>query len=72
MFTDLVSSTALTQRIGDEAAQQVVETHDAAVREALAGHDGVQVKHTGDGIMAAFDSATDAARAAQLDRKSVV
>lgn len=65
MFTDLVSSTALTQRVGDDAAQEVVEVHDQAVRQALDAHNGVQVKHTGDGIMAAFDSATDAARAAQ-------
>jgi class 3 adenylate cyclase len=65
MFTDLVSSTALTQRVGDDAAQQIVEAHDAAVRDALTAHNGVEVKHTGDGIMAAFDSATDAARAAQ-------
>ena len=28
-----------------------------------AAHNGVEVKHTGDGIMAAFDSPTDAARA---------
>jgi adenylate cyclase len=66
MFTDVVSSTALTQRVGDHAAQQVVEAHDAAVRDALEDNNGVEVKHTGDGIMAAFDSATDAARAAQL------
>lgn len=63
MFTDLVASTALTQHVGDDAAQQVVETHDAGVQAALAAHGGVQVKHTGDGIMAAFDSATEAARA---------
>ena len=65
MFTDLVSSTALTQRVGDEAAQQILNTHDTAVRDALDAHNGVEVKHTGDGIMAAFDSATDAARAAR-------
>jgi class 3 adenylate cyclase len=65
MFTDLVGSTALTQRLGDDGAQEVVETHDAAVRSSLTEHNGVEVKHTGDGIMAAFASATDAARAAQ-------
>jgi class 3 adenylate cyclase len=65
MFTDLVSSTALTQRVGDDAAQQVVEAHDAAVQAALAAHNGAKIKHTGDGIMAGFDSAADAARAAQ-------
>jgi class 3 adenylate cyclase len=66
MFTDLVASTALTQRLGDDSAQQIVERHDSAVHAALAEHHGVEVKHTGDGIMAAFDSATDAARAAQV------
>jgi class 3 adenylate cyclase len=65
MFTDLVSSTALTQRVGDDAAQQVVEIRDAAVHAALAGHGGVEIKHTGDGIITGFDSAADAARAAQ-------
>jgi class 3 adenylate cyclase len=65
MFTDLVSSTALTQRVGDDAAQQVVETHDAAVHAALEAHKGVEIKHTGDGIMASFDSVADAARAAR-------
>lgn len=65
MFTDLVSSTAITQRVGDDAAQRVVEAHDAAVRAALDDHRGVEIKHTGDGIMAAFDSAADAARAGQ-------
>lgn len=64
MFTDLVSSTALTQQIGDDLAQQTVDAHDSVVRGALAQHNGVEVKHTGDGIMAAFGSASDAARAA--------
>jgi class 3 adenylate cyclase len=65
MFTDLVSSTAITQRVGDDAAQRIVEAHDDAVRAALTEHKGVEIKHTGDGIMAAFDSAADAARAAR-------
>jgi class 3 adenylate cyclase len=65
MFTDLVSSTAITQRVGDDAAQQIVEAHNDAVRAALTEHKGVEIKHTGDGIMAAFDSAADASRAAQ-------
>jgi class 3 adenylate cyclase len=64
MFTDLVSSTALTERVGDDAAQRTLETHDAVVRRALASHEGIEVKHTGDGIMAAFHSAADAVRAA--------
>jgi pimeloyl-ACP methyl ester carboxylesterase len=36
MFTDLESSTALTQRVGDEAAQDVLHGHNDAVRKSLA------------------------------------
>ena len=64
MFTDLVSSTALTQQLGDDLAHETVELHDSAVRDALALQGGIEIKHTGDGIMASFGSATAAARSA--------
>ncbi|HJM89428.1 MAG TPA: adenylate/guanylate cyclase domain-containing protein [Dehalococcoidia bacterium] len=63
LFTDLESSTALTQRVGDEAAQEVLRGHNSAVRGALEAHDGREVKHTGDGIMASFPSAVSAVEA---------
>ncbi len=63
LFTDLESSTALTQRIGDEAAQEVLRGHNTAVRAALEEHGGREVKHTGDGIMASFPSAVSAVQA---------
>ena len=71
MFTDMESSTALTQRLGDEAAQDVVREHDSTVRAALERHGGREIKHTGDGIMASFSSAVGAVSAAvevQRDR----
>ncbi len=69
MFTDLESSTALTQRVGDEAAQEVLHGHNDAVRKALEDNGGREVKHTGDGIMAAFPSAVRAVEAAlQIQR----
>ena len=64
MFTDLESSTALTQRVGDDAAQSVLHGHNDPVRNALKTHGGREVKHTGDGIMAAFPSAVRAVEAA--------
>ena len=64
LFTDLESSTALTQRVGDEAAQEVLRGHNTAVRGALDANGGREVKHTGDGIMAAFPSAVAAVQAA--------
>ena len=69
LFTDLESSTALTQRVGDEAAQEVLRGHNSAVRGALEANGGREVKHTGDGIMAAFPSAVAAVTAAlQMQR----
>src|SRR5579884_83537 len=64
MFTDIVGSTEKTVRLGDEAALELVRVHDDIVRRCLAMHRGREVKHTGDGIMAAFDDVPDAIRAA--------
>ena len=63
MFTDLESSTALTQRLGDAAAQEILRGHNDAVRKSLVDNGGREVKHTGDGIMAAFPSAVSAVQA---------
>ncbi len=64
MFTDMVGSTEMTARLGDTAALELVRVHDALVRRGLAAHGGREVKHTGDGIMAAFDDVANAVRAA--------
>ena len=58
LFTDMESSTAITQRLGDARAQELVRVHNSVVREALAEHGGSEIKHTGDGIMASFASAS--------------
>ncbi len=60
LFTDIDGYTALTERVGDRAAQALVRTHDRIVRDALHAHGGREVKHTGDGIMAFFTSAASA------------
>lgn len=64
LFTDIVDSTAMTSRHGDDAAMAMLEVHDRLVREALAANNGREVKHTGDGIMASFVSSASAVRAA--------
>ena len=64
MFTDIVGSTEMTVRLGDAAALELVRVHDALVRRGLVAHHGREVKHTGDGIMAAFDDVAHAVRAA--------
>jgi class 3 adenylate cyclase len=70
LFTDIVDSTTLTQRLGDESGMQFLHLHDTIVRAALAASGGREVKHTGDGIMASFISAVAAVRcAAQIQRE---
>ena len=64
LFTDMQSSTALTQRLGDTAAQEIRRAHNDIVRSALAASEGSEIKHTGDGIMASFTTASSALESA--------
>jgi class 3 adenylate cyclase len=64
LVTDIVGSTEMTARLGDTAALELVQVHDALVRRSLSLHAGREVKHTGDGIMAAFDEVANAVHAA--------
>jgi class 3 adenylate cyclase len=64
LFTDMVASTQLTQRLGDRGAMLLLREHDSIVRTALARFGGTEVKHTGDGIMASFAAASQAVGAA--------
>ncbi len=71
LFTDLAASTATTQRLGDSASQDLVRAHNEIVRPALAAHDGYEIKHTGDGIMAWFPAASNALDCAQAIQHAV-
>jgi class 3 adenylate cyclase len=69
LFTDIEGSTALTQRRGDARAQEVLRAHNEIARGALAAHGGSEIKHTGDGIMASFASASRAISSALAMQK---
>ncbi len=71
LFTDMESSTALTQRLGDAKAQELVRTHNTIVRDALKAHQGSEIKHTGDGIMASFPTASGALECAVVIQRAV-
>jgi class 3 adenylate cyclase len=60
LFTDVEGSTALTQRLGDTRAREVLRVHERIVRDALRAHQGSEVKTMGDGFMVSFSSATRA------------
>ena len=64
VFTDIEGSTKLTQDLGDARAMAVLRRHDQIVRGALQANAGSEVKHTGDGFMAAFRSVAAAIQAA--------
>ena len=60
LFTDVEGSTALTNRLGDAKARELLRQHERMVRQALKAHGGSEVKTMGDGFMASFSSATKA------------
>ncbi len=60
LFTDVEGSTALTERLGDDAARDLLRAHERVVREQLHRHGGQEVKMTGDGFMAYFPSTSRA------------
>lgn len=71
MFTDIVGSTSMTETIGDKMAQEIIRRHNVIVRKALENNNGVEIKHTGDGIMASFAWATNALDAAIFIQKTI-
>lgn len=71
LFTDMEGSTSLTQRLGDARAQDLVRTHNSIVREALQAHEGAEIKHTGDGIMASFASPSRAIECAAAIQQAI-
>ena len=64
LFTDLVGSTSMYDRLGDERAEELRRAHFAALRQALVSHGGQEVKNLGDGLMVTFSSAVAAVEAA--------
>jgi class 3 adenylate cyclase len=60
LFTDLSGSVEQTSRLGDDGHMVLLRAHNKIVRDALVSHGGREVKHTGDGIMAAFNSVASA------------
>ena len=57
VFTDIVGSTALIERAGDEAWVETRRWHDNALRRLFAAHGGIEIDHAGDGFFVAFPTA---------------
>jgi class 3 adenylate cyclase len=69
VFTDIVGSTEIAERLGDRRWVELLAEHDRLLRREAAAHGGHEVKSQGDGLMLAFASARraiDFAMAVQL------
>lgn len=66
LFTDVVGSTRSALVEGDEQWKHRLDAHDRVVEQTVGKHSGTLVKSTGDGILATFESLSDALVAANL------
>jgi class 3 adenylate cyclase len=71
LFTDIVDSTKLLETLGDEKWKKQLDRHDALLFEAVRHQSGEVIKHTGDGVFAAFDTAAAAVEAAVTIQRSL-
>lgn len=71
LFVDVVDSTALRARLGEEDADALARDLESRIGVAVREHNGRVVKGLGDGVLAVFDSAVDAVAAAVLMQQRV-
>jgi class 3 adenylate cyclase/tetratricopeptide (TPR) repeat protein len=71
LFTDIVGSTALHDRLGDEVAEQLRRSHYRLLRAVVEAGEGREVKQCGDGLMVVFGSAVDAVTCAATMQQAV-
>ena len=71
MFTDLVGSTALLERLGDRAAAGVLRRHFGILRKAVVVHGGREVKSLGDGVMVVFSAPASAVACAAAMQRGI-
>jgi class 3 adenylate cyclase len=64
LFTDIVGSTETASSLGDHRWRDVLERHNAAIRQELHRWRGKEVKTAGDGFLATFDGPARAIRCA--------
>jgi len=70
LFSDLRGFSTYTAREGDRAAYVLAQSHEEVLRPRIEEY-GILVKSLGDGIMAAFETAEDAIRAAARIQEAV-
>src|SRR5205823_310317 len=71
LVTDVVGSTELRVRLGEEGADEFRRRHDVVLGDAIVDHKGRLIKGLGDGVLVLFPSAADAIAAAVAMQQAV-
>jgi class 3 adenylate cyclase len=71
LFSDIVASTSLLERVGDHAWAELLREHNLRIRAAIDRYRGREIDSAGDGFLALFDGAAKAVHAAALMDPSV-
>ena len=71
LFTDIVGSMSMNERLGDKLWMELLREHNAIIREQLSAHHGYEVKTEGDGFMLAFSSARRAIDCAMAIQRGI-
>jgi len=66
LFSDIVGSTQMLERLGDHAWASLLREHNERIRAAIDRYRGREMNATGDGFLALFDGAAKAVRAGAL------
>lgn len=66
LFSDIVDSTAMLERLGDRAWAALLHEHNTRVRAAIDQYRGREMATLGDGFLALFDGPARAVRAAEM------
>jgi len=71
LFTDIQGSTAYYEKFGDVAGFAMVHECNSLLRKVVENHGGRVIKNIGDSIMATFDDAEEAVRAAMSMQRNL-
>ncbi len=72
MFTDIVGSSAMMERLGDRGGRLVLSAHEEIIRSNTAAHNGTEVKSLGDGFMLIFPSVRRGVQCAIAVQKALI
>ena len=72
LFTDICGSTDKASEVGDRAWHELLDQHNALIREQLARWRGREIKTLGDGFVATFDGPARVRCAAPWSRRCAV